>query len=47
MCSTRMEKTMERKPEDAECREPNIFVIQIFYNNNESRQKDYYRLFMQ
>jgi len=45
MCSKRMEKTMERKPEDAECREPNIFVIQIFYNN-ESRQKDY-RLFMQ
>ena len=47
MCSKRMEKTMERKPEDAECREPpNIFVIQIFYNNNESRQKDY-RLFVQ
>ena len=46
MCSKRMEKTMERKPEDAESREPNIFVIQIFYNNNESRQKDY-RLFMQ
>ena len=45
MCSKRMEKTMERKPEDAECREPNIFVIQIFYNNK-SRQKDY-RLFMQ